>query len=148
VKSKKSECIPSENLETALHELKKAGLKVTPTRKMVLLHLTNAHGPFSIEEIHAGIKGKSCNLTTIYRIISHLEAIGLVRRTDLGDGVARYEYHCAEHPHHHLICRECKRIEIIDRDLFPEIEEVAKSKGFVQINPCFEIYGVCKNCAA
>ncbi len=138
---------PSELYEEALHSLREAGLKVTQARKLVLSHLTKAHGPFTIEEIYGGIKSKSCNLTTVYRILSHLVKTGIVRKTDIGDRVARFEYMSASHLHHHLICTSCKRIEIVEQDHLAGIERIARSKGFSKVNPCIEIFGTCRRCA-
>jgi Fe2+ or Zn2+ uptake regulation protein len=147
-KKKHSVASPALPYEEALASLKKSGLKVTEARKLVLTYLTKAHGPFTIEEIHSGIKNKSCNLTTIYRILSHLVEIGIVRKTDVGDRVARFEYQSEAHLHHHLICTHCKKVEIIEQDRIPSIERIAKSKGFQKVNPCIEIFGTCAKCAA
>lgn len=145
-KQKQAPLKPHELYEEALVALRDAGLKVTEARKLVLGHLTKAHGPFTIEEIHAGIKNKSCNLTTVYRILSHLVEIGVVRKTDVGDRVARFEFQSHAHLHHHLICTHCKRVEIVEQDKIPGIEKIAKSMGFPKVNPCVEIFGTCQKC--
>ena len=137
---------PHDLLSDALLALKTAGLKVTNARKLVLGYLTKSHGPFTIEEIHAGIRSKSCNLTTVYRILSHFVEIGIVRKSDLGDRIARFEYQSDTHRHHHLICKQCKKVEILDQNIIPGVEKIAKNKGFFNVNPCLEIFGTCQDC--
>lgn len=134
----------------ALAALKKAGLKLTIARQRVLAYLTEAHGPFTVEEIHAGIRLKSCNLTTVYRILAHLEAAQLVRRTELGDRMARYEFQSSAHPHHHLICRSCHKVEVFEagmESLKKIAQKIAQEKGFRNVNPWLELYGTCTNCS-
>lgn len=147
-KSKYAHGNPIELYNEALIALKNAGLKITEARKLVITYLTKSHGPFSIEEIHAGIKSKSCNLTTVYRIIANFEEIGIVRKTDVGDRIARFEFRSDAHGHHHLICTQCKIVEIVEQDKIQNIEKIAKSKGFSRVNTCLEIFGTCKKCAA
>ncbi len=137
----------AELFEDAIISLKSAGLKITDTRKLVLSYLTKSHGPYTIEEIHAGIRSKSCNITTLYRILSHFVEIGIVRKSDLGDRIARFEYQSDTHLHHHLICTLCKKVEVIEQERIPDIAKIAKHKGFFKINPCLEIFGTCNDCA-
>lgn len=56
---------------------------------------------------------------TIYRNLVDLAEVGLLRRTDVGDHVWRFEAitedHDAEHPH--FVCTECGTVECL-----PELE--------------------------
>jgi Fur family ferric uptake transcriptional regulator len=145
----KSTCKHSKEgglLPSALLSLKKKGLKITEARKLILSYLTQSHGPFTIEEIHAGIPSKSCDLVTVYRTLATLEEAGLIRKYDIGDRIARFEFFCAEHPHHHLICKDCKKIEVLESDLLSEVKKLASKKGFAVLSPSIDIFGVCKNC--
>ena len=149
IESVKTKCEHSEGgglLKSALLTLKVSGLRVTSARKLILGFLTKAHGPFTSEEIHAGIRSKSCDLVTVYRTLSTLEEIGLVRKYDVGDRVARFEFLCAVHPHHHLICKSCKKIEVLHSSLLDEVRKVASRKGFATLSPSIDVFGVCKSC--
>jgi len=147
VEKDKEACQPKDNLNFALRILREHNLKITVLRKLILTFLTSSHGPFTIENIYENThKIKACNLTTIYRIIAQLEELGLVRRSELGDGLSRYEYQCVDHPHHHLVCRSCKKVVPIETSVFPDVEKVAKKQGFKKVYPYFEIFGLCRSC--
>src|SRR5690349_1655996 len=88
-----------EELTHALEILRKAGLRRTNPRKALLTYLIREHGPFSIEEIFQAVKRKELDLVTVYRCLAAFEKLGLVRRCDFGDGVARYEFQ--SDPKHH-----------------------------------------------
>jgi Fur family ferric uptake transcriptional regulator len=145
----KSKCEHSKEgglILSALESLRKKGLKVTSARKLILEYLTKAHGPFTIEEIHAGMRSKNCDLVTVYRTLDTLEKLGLVRKYEIGDRVARFEFQCAEHPHHHLICKDCKKVEVLNTDLLSEVKKLASKRGFAKIMPSFDFFGICNNC--
>ncbi len=140
------ECQTKEKLNSALKMLKRSGLKLTHARKMVLHYLSSEHGPFSADQIHHSIDGEQVNITTIYRILSKFEDLGMVHRSELGDGTSRFELFCQAHPHHHLVCKRCKRIEIIPTESLSEIGQIALSKGFNPTSLMLEVFGVCKDC--
>ena len=53
------------------------------------------------KEIHAALADGGCDLATIYRSMHLLTEMGMVKRFDFGDGVARFELvTCDEHAHH------------------------------------------------
>ncbi len=133
-------------LASAMEKLKASGLKLTEVRKLVLSYLTHSHGPFTIEEIHAGIRIKNCDLVTVYRTLDALEAVGLVRKYEIGDRIARFEFHCAEHPHHHLICKSCKKVEVVEADILHDIKKIALKKGFASLSTSVDLFGTCNNC--
>lgn len=134
-------------LNSAIDKLKANKLKVTEVRKLVLSYLTHSHGPFTIEEIHAGIRIKNCDLVTVYRTLDTLESVGLVRKYEIGDRIARFEFHCAEHPHHHLICKSCKKVEVVEADILHDIKKIALKKGFASLNASVDLFGTCTKCS-
>jgi len=134
-------------LASAIEKLKSSRLKVTEVRKLVLSYLTHSHGPFTIEEIHAGIRIKNCDLVTVYRTLDTLEEVGLVRKYEIGDRIARFEFHCAEHPHHHLICKKCKKVEVVEADILHDLKKIALKKGFASLSTSVDLFGTCNKCA-
>ena len=61
---------------------------------------------------------------TIYRNLIDLAEVGLLRRTDMGDHVWRFEAVSDEHDaaHPHFVCTECGVVECM-----PEVELAARS---------------------
>lgn len=132
-------------LDQVLQRLAASPLRTTKPRRAILALLTRRHGPFTVEEISTRLEG-SCNLVTLYRSLSALEAHGLVQRCEFGDGVSRYEINLREHHHHHLICRKCHAVETLHSCGAEEIERAAAERGYSEITHTLEIFGVCGKC--
>ena len=136
-------------LERLVQELRNNKLKLTPPRKLILETLMINHGPFSAEELQKKYIKKKCDLVTVYRTLTSLEEAHIIRRCEFGDGIARYELVDLhdEHHHHHLICRSCKKVEVIDAcELEKTVNALAKKMGFTDISHLLEFFGLCPNC--
>lgn len=137
-----------EKFNRLIEGLKKSRLKVTEARLSVLRALLGNHGPFSAEDLHHLLTQKSCDLATIYRTLTSLEKAGLINRCEFGDGTARYELlHGASHHHHHVICRGCKKVEVLDDCELEDIDQFATKRGFKNVTHSLEFFGVCPSCA-
>ena len=136
------------DLEDLILRLKKNNLKLTPPRKLILEILSKNHGPFSAEDIQKKFTKKNCDLVTVYRTLTSLEEAKIVQRCEFGDGIARYELSDSEESHHHhLICKECKKVEVIDTcELENSINSFAQKKGFTNITHQLEFFGTCLDC--
>jgi Fur family ferric uptake transcriptional regulator len=140
---------PSYTLEQLYDVLKQNQLKLTPPRKTILEGLLKNHGPFSAEDIHSKFAKKSFDLATVYRNLISLEEAKIIRRCEFGDGIARYELVGpeADHHHHHLVCKDCKKVEVIDLcEMEETINRLAKKKGYKQVSHILEFFGTCPNC--
>lgn len=137
----------SSAYEEAWIVLKKAGLKRTPNRENLLLFLIENHGPFSKDEIMKALPKLNMDGVTLYRNLAHFEEIGLLRRSEFGDGVSRYEFqaHPDEH-HHHVVCTKCRRVDNVDHCDLPKLELIVKRLGYSKIRHSLEFYGVCEDC--
>lgn len=138
--------MPQNSLESALERLRERQLRVTSPRRAILGILTGEHGPFSIEELHGRLAEGECDVVTVYRSVAAMEAAGLVRRCDFGDGVYRYEFDHGDHHHHHLICRRCDRVETLDLCVADTPERLAREKGYREVSHVMEIFGICPDC--
>lgn len=109
-------------------ELRRVGLRATPSRIGVLGTLRAAGGPRSHAEVADALAGQPWDRATIYRNLIDLVDGALARRTDVdhvwrfeaivGEGVATPEPHPG---HPHFVCTVCGEIECL-----PEIELVVK----------------------
>ncbi len=133
----------------AIGLLNQSELKRTKPREALLAVLAHKHGPFSIEEIQANASKDASvlDLVTIYRNMASFEKIGIVRRCDFGDGVARYELQLDEkHHHHHVICTRCRKTESLEVCKLPKFEGLVRSLGYTNITHALEFFGICKVC--
>lgn len=130
--------------------LRKGGLKATPGRLALLLLLAKADRPLAIHDITDGSK-KGLNQATIYRALESLCEAEIVRRVDMQHAHAHYELAEGARHHHHLICKNCGRVEDVEHCDVTAIEHAVlkKSKMFASIQThSLEFFGLCKKCAA
>lgn len=127
---------------------KKAGLKETRGRVLVLELLSRKKKPMSIEEIGQALRSDSPDKVTLYRMMEQFLNHEIVREVDLKEGFVRFEYQGAHH-HHHIVCKSCDRIEHIESDSIEEALSKAgkQSKNFRgKIDHSLEFFGVCNSC--
>lgn len=136
----------SRSLEQVLGDLKKAQLKLTGPRKAILELLVREHGPFSAEDVQKKISRRTCDQATVYRTLASLEEVGILRRCEFGDGTARYELTDGSGHHHHLICRSCKRVDVVDDCELEGLNSVAEKRGFAEVSHILEFFGICPDC--
>ena len=137
-------------LPEAAERLRSQAHKLTGPRQAVLAALHANPRPMTRKEIHEQLAREGCNLATVYRSVRLLEELGLVRRHDFGDGVARYELADPGDPghHHHLICTRCAAVVKIDACSLREFEEqLARENGYRAVSHRLEFFGVCPACA-
>lgn len=120
------------------------------SQRVAVLKVLRAKGhPLSPQEIHGELKTAACDLATVYRSLRLLEEMGMVRRYDFGDRIARYELLSEgdDGHHHHLVCTCCHGIVELDECFGEDLEKriVAKS-GFKSVTHKLEFFGVCPAC--
>ncbi len=126
--------------------LKRAGLKNTPARKLILDVFSSDCKPINAEFIYGKLKSKNINQVTIYRTLASLTQVGILKKVDLRKGSAYYEL--AGH-HHHIVCTDCGTVEGFDDCDIKSLSKnvLGKSSKFKAISQhSLEFFGVCKSC--
>jgi Fur family ferric uptake transcriptional regulator len=139
----------SSSLPELAQRLRRHSLKLTGPRQAILRILREHTHPLSIKQIHAELPPGDCDLATVYRSMHLLEEMGIVKRFDLGDSVARFELlrEGDDGHHHHLVCTQCAEIVEIDECFGRELEEkIASQSGFKAVTHKLEFFGVCPDC--
>jgi Fur family ferric uptake transcriptional regulator len=95
--------------------LRAAGLRKTTPRVAVLDRLVAASAPLSHGEIADALAPLGYERPTVYRNLMDLVAANLVRRTDLGDHVWRFELRKrgGDHEHPHFLCVDCGEVSCL-----------------------------------
>jgi len=123
--------------------------KVTGPRAAILEVLRKHPHPLTNKEIFAGMPRGQCDLATIYRSMHLLEKMGMVKRFDFGDSVARFELigENDDGHHHHLVCTKCSEVVEVD-ECFPETIEkkIAAKNRFKGVTHKLEFFGICPDC--
>lgn len=123
--------------------------KLTTPRRQLLQLLECQPAPRSVAELFDLLPAGSCNLTTVYRSIQMLVRVGLVKRFQIGDGVARYALLTEGRSthRHHVVCTNCSRIVEIGECFPPEFERrVAAQTAFTSVTHRLEFFGLCPTC--
>ena len=138
-----------DELRTAIRGV---GLRATPSRLAVLELLRTTDAPMSHGEVADRLAAQPWDRATIYRNLTDLAEAKLVRRSDVGDHVWRFEArratqgeaHEVQHPH--FVCTDCGTVECM-----PELELVAKKarapRAVKQRQVEIHVRGVCDACS-
>lgn len=141
--------MPSSWTDDARDRLREAGYRNGPARVAVIELLDGEDCCVSAADVHA-LLGDRVGIASIYRVLESLNAVGLVRRVDVGDGIARYEpLRASGEHHHHLVCTECGKVEAFDD---PELERVIRRvearSGYAVEQHDVVLQGACDDCRA
>jgi Fur family ferric uptake transcriptional regulator len=132
--------------------LREAGLRATAARAAVFQCLLEAEGPLSHAEVCEHLAGARFDRATVWRNLADLTDAGLVRRTDLGDHVWRFELATrVQHPidlvHPHFVCTECGTVACLPEGVITirPVKGVPRAlrSGAVEV----QVRGACNACA-
>ncbi len=129
--------------------LRDANLRATTARVAVLRLLHGLDAPTSHPEVCAALAEDGWDRATLYRNLMDLTEVGLLRKTDLGDHLWRYELagaeqsHVFEHPH--FLCTVCGDVSCLPelRVEMPAAAPQSVQRGTVEI----QFRGTCDACA-
>lgn len=117
--------------ETIKHAIREKGLRATPARIATLKLLLGATSPLTHSEVAEELRDLGVDKATVFRNLNDMANAGLLRRTELGDRVWRFELisesdkHDSAHPH--FVCVDCGTVSCMD-----EIKLTAGSKRLSQ----------------
>ncbi len=134
---------------SAMEQLRRLGVRVTPQRLFVLEALEQGGGHMTAEEIMrwAIQRYPAINLATVYRTLDLLMAVGLVAQMHLDAGATSFEMIGTE-PHHHLVCEQCGGIIEMDEAMLTTLHDrLLAAYGFHARPRHMAIFGVCRECA-
>ena len=91
--------------------LSSKGIRVTEQRLAILHALSNCRAPMTFPELALQLAPEGLDRVTVYRNLGGMAHAGILIRTQLVDGVARYElpqWGGSMHAEHlHLVCVDC-----------------------------------------
>jgi len=127
--------------------LKDYGLKATPQRVTILTAIEKK-GHANIDEIYKDAKEKhsTMSLATVYKNVTSLVEINLLKEVALNNFKSKYELN--KTPHSHLVCKKCGEVEdiILSNKLDLDTAKLVKDKDFFAEDIEVNIYGICHNC--
>jgi Fur family ferric uptake transcriptional regulator len=144
----------SHNLQ---RKFKRYASRMTAPREAILEFLSRSSQHMSVKEIYTGLRKDypDIGMSTVYRTLDLLAAMGVVAKLSIGDGQTRYEFKSTEKDehHHHLICTQCGKIINYSEFLEEELrlvkkteEKLADKYDFIIQDHNIEFLGICKKC--
>ena len=125
-------------------DIKKAGLKVTLPRMMILdLLENNSERHLKAEDIYKLLldAGEDIALATVYRVLTQFETAGLVTRHHFEGGHAIFELNDGDHHDHLVDIKTGKVVEFYDEVIEKRQKEIAKKYGFTITEHTMILYG-------
>ena len=137
--------------EQAAHALADAGYRRGGARRAILELLDEQACALSAIEIQQALSDRKRDVSraSVYRVMEELEAIGLLQRVEIGQGIVRYEpvRHGPGH-HHHLVCDRCGRLEpFTDDGLERAIRRLSDRLPLRVSEHEIVIHGACEACS-
>ena len=133
-----------------IEELQARGMRVTPQRAIIFEAIERLEGHMTAEEIFQEVEkiNPYISLATVYRTLELLQELNLVTQTNFGQSQTHFAL--KDHgPHHHLVCRECNRIEQFSDDLLDSIRAGLEANyGFQAYTEHLSFFGLCRDCQA
>ena len=139
------ECLHCQALDRA----RDAGLRRTRALEEVLRLLLHSEQPLTLANIaEAQTLTDKADRATIYRLLTKLERLGIIRRLGLHDRSAYYTYIFPGEHNDYLICTQCGLIQRLDVACPVEAleKEIAQTSGFKQLYHELEFFGICPTC--
>ena len=99
------------------------------------------------DALRAGDDARPVARASIYRILEELEALKLIARVEVGQGLARFEAAREEGHHHHMVCDACGQvIPFEDPELERSIQKLADKVTFTVAEHDVVLHGACSDC--
>ena len=104
-----------DSIDEVAEALRGAGHRLTTPARLVIEGLFAAEGPISAERLaeRAGSAGAPLELTSVYRNLERLEALGVVSHVHVGHGAGLYAL-ARGHDPEYLVCERCGRVTEVD----------------------------------
>jgi Fur family peroxide stress response transcriptional regulator len=128
-----------------MEKYKELGLKLTPQRLAILDYLEGNKNHPSAEDVYRAVLRKypTMSFATVYNTLDALRQRGGVLELTIDPDKKRFDPNT--HPHHHLICLQCRKIVDIQQDYELPLPKSAR-ESFQIVGNHIEFYGLCMKC--
>lgn len=137
-------------LEDIEKRLREKGYKITNQRKFILeVFLEFQDSLLSAQKIYEKVQKvyPGLNFSTVYRNLELLEEVDIIHKIHTGEDHSTYKLRELKKHHHHFICKDCGKTEVIEFCPLKQMEEQLKLKQLIPLEHHFEIFGYCEKCS-
>lgn len=140
---------PSALVEQVAAKLRDRNERMTAPRRAVLTVLADDRAHLSVEQIAHRVAevAPSVHLTSVYRTLEALAALGVVQHVHLGHGSTAYHLIDPGHHHAHAQCRSCGQVWDLPLDLLEPVAEALHRELSFELDPSHAaLSGICSDC--
>ena len=122
---------------------KKAGIRITGQRKLIIEVLQKSKDHPDVEELfkRANAIDNKVSIATVYRTVRLLQDTGILSRLEFNDGKSRFEDAVREHHDHLIDIDSGEVIEFVDDEIEKIQNKIAERLGFDLVGHKLELYG-------
>ena len=127
--------------------LRRKGLKVTHQRREIFRELAATDEHPDAETVYQRVSERvpSVSRDTVYRTLATLEAHGLVARTEVLGGPARYDGNTG--CHHHFVCTACGAVKDFRSAALDDVPIPRSARSLGRVSSAHvQVRGVCSGC--
>lgn len=139
---------PSADIESTQDQIRAVGLRATPARLATLLLVQESKSPLTHADAAEALAANGIDKATVFRNLNDLTEAGLLRRTELGDHVWRFEATHGdtgnESHHPHFVCIDCGSVTCLN-DLQLTAGSKRQSDGVGRVTEIL-LRGHCNDC--
>lgn len=129
--------------------LEQRRLKYTRERREILRAILSAHSHFDADWLFFEMRktGAKASKATIYRSLTLLCEVGILREVFHGPHGSSYEHVYGHEHHEHMLCLACgKVIEFGSRKLERLQEDACRTLKFRPVHHHLQVFGYCRAC--
>ncbi len=122
-------------------------MRLTPQRQIILEELSKVKTHPTANEIYDMVRKRlpRIGLGTVYRNLDLMAENGLILKLEVGGTQKRFD--ATTDLHYHIRCSECGRVDDIDMEVLPQIDQAAAdATGWHILGHHIEFTGICKTC--
>jgi Fur family transcriptional regulator, peroxide stress response regulator len=128
--------------------LRRSGLRLTHQRLEVLREIAATDEHPDVETIYRGVRERvpTISIDTVYRTLSKLAEVGLVKRVTATSGLTRYDANTLKH--HHFVCVHCGLVRDVDSGDLDAVRAPRQTAELGTVESVeVQLKGVCRQCA-
>jgi len=145
--------VPRAELERRMNRFveacRRSGMKLTHQRTEIFREVAGSDEHPDAETVYQRVCKRVTGISrdTVYRTLSSMEAQGLIRRTDVLGGPARYDANTERH--HHFVCTRCGLMKDFCSAALDDMPIPKAVEAFGRIEAAqVQVRGVCSSCAS
>ena len=122
-------------------------MRMTSQREIILKELQDSRQHLTADELYERVKKfmPRISLATVYRNLETLSEAGIIGKLEISGRQKRFDFDV--HPHDHIYCLQCHRVDNIDFDReLVDPKAVASDQGYRITGYRVEFKGICASC--